>query len=233
MIEHKCILKNSKMTNKSVIAGMIAGVALLASCGQETKRTPGKIYMPDMAYSRAYETFADHSNLEAKGISYNNQPVAGTVARSQDYVYHIPMDSAGQETQYQASAAVQNPVQMLTDAEMEEAKRLYLVNCGICHGSKLDGNGPLWKDGNGPYPAKPATLKGDAKYEEMTEGMMFYSITYGRNLMGAYASQLTPKQRWNIVHYIKVEQGKKGNDGGANPPAAPAAASDSAALATK
>jgi hypothetical protein len=28
--------------------------------------------------------------------------------------------------------------------------------------------------------------------------------------MGAYASQLTPKQRWNIIHYIKVKQGKVG-----------------------
>jgi mono/diheme cytochrome c family protein len=205
------ILKNNKMTNKLRIAGLVAVIGLLAACSEDVKRKPGSIYMPDMAYSRAYETYADHSNLEANGISYNNTPVAGTVSRNQDYVYHIPKDSAGSETMYNASAAVPNPVQMLTEEEMTETKRLYLVNCGICHGTKLDGNGPLWKDGSGPYPAKPATLKGDAKYEEMTEGMMYYSVTYGRNLMGAYSAQLTPKQRWNIIHYIKVEQGKKGN----------------------
>jgi mono/diheme cytochrome c family protein len=200
------------MSRKILIAGLIAGAGLMAACGGDSvKRTPGKIYMPDMTYSRAYETYADHSNLEAKGISYNNTPVAGTVSRTQDYVYHIAKDEAGAEVNYNASAAVPNPVNFLTDAQMEEAKRLYLVQCGICHGTKLDGNGPLWKDGNGPYPAKPAALKGDAKYEEMTEGMMFYSITYGRNLMGAYASQLTPMQRWEIVHYIKVEQGVKSN----------------------
>jgi mono/diheme cytochrome c family protein len=34
-----------------------------------------------------------------------------------------------------------------------EAERLYLINCGICHGTKLDGNGPLYNDGKGPYPA--------------------------------------------------------------------------------
>jgi mono/diheme cytochrome c family protein len=188
--------------------------------------------MPDMAYSRAYETYADHSNLEQKGISYNSMPVAGTVSRNQDYVYHIPKDSAGSETMYNASAAVANPVQFLSEEQMTEAKRLYLVNCGICHGTKLDGNGPLWKDGSGPYPAKPATLKGDAKYEDMTEGMMFYSVTYGRNLMGAYASQLTPTQRWEIIHYIKVEQGKKVN--GTTVPATaltPAVKIDSAATA--
>lgn len=208
------------MTNTLRITGIITAVGLLTACGEEVKRTPGKIYMPDMAYSRAYETYADHSNLAEKGISYNATPVAGTVSRTQDYVYHIAQDEPGSEVNYMASAATPNPVQMLTDAEMEETKRLYLVNCGICHGTKLDGNGPLWKDGNGPYPAKPATLKGDAKYEEMTEGMMFYSVTYGRNLMGAYASQLTPKQRWDIIHYIKVEQGKKSNGAAETKPAA-------------
>ena len=43
---------------------------------------------------------------------------------------------------------------------MKEAERLYLVNCGICHGPKLDGNGPLWKDGDGPYPSAPKNLVG-------------------------------------------------------------------------
>jgi mono/diheme cytochrome c family protein len=228
-IIHSRILKYYKMTNKLRIAGIVAGFGMLAACGGDSvKRTPGKVYMPDMSYSRAYETYADQSNLEAKGISYNNQPVAGTVSRTQDYVYHIAKDEAGVETNYNASAAVPNPVQMLSEKELEETKRLYLVNCGICHGTKLDGNGPLWKDGAGPYPAKPATLKGDAKYEEMTEGMMFYSITYGRNLMGAYASSLTPIQRWNIVHYIKLEQGKKSNGTGLVAKASTPAAVDTA-----
>ena len=30
----------------------------LASCGSDVRRDPGRIYMPDMAYSRAYETYA-------------------------------------------------------------------------------------------------------------------------------------------------------------------------------
>jgi mono/diheme cytochrome c family protein len=101
-----------------------------------------------------------------------------------------------------------NPVQSLTDAQLKETERLYLINCGICHGAKLDGNGPLWNNGDGPYPSKPATLVGDAKYESMPEGQMFYSLTFGKNLMGSYASQLSAKQRWEVIHYIKVKQGK-------------------------
>jgi mono/diheme cytochrome c family protein len=199
------------MRNSLMIAATLGSVALLVACGSDVKRTPGKIYMPDMAYSRAYETYADHSNLAEKGINYTAAPVPGTVSRAEDYVFHIPKDAPGSEENYLASAAVVNPVQMLTEAELEETKRLYNIQCGICHGTKLDGNGPLYKGGDGPYPAKPATLVGDAKYEEMSEGMMFYSIAYGRNLMGGYSAQLTARQRWNIVHYIKMEQGKKTN----------------------
>jgi mono/diheme cytochrome c family protein len=209
---------------KSLSAIILLFTALLAvTACSDVKRKPGKIYMPDMAYSRGYETYADHSNLTAKGIHYNSLPVAGTVARSEGYVYHLSQDAPGDTTNYFASRLTPNPVASLNEAEMVEAERQYLINCGICHGAKLDGNGPLWKDGAGPYPAKPATLVGDAKYEAMTAGTMFYSITYGKNLMGAYASQLTPKQRWEIVHYIKSKQGKT---------AAPAGA-DSTALASK
>jgi mono/diheme cytochrome c family protein len=103
-------------------------------------------------------------------------------------------------------------------ATMTEAQRLYLVNCAICHGSKLDGNGPLYKDGNGPFAAKPATLVGDAKYEAMPEGQMYYSATYGKNKMGSYASQLDTRQRWMVIAYIKSKQAA------AKPSAAAAAA---------
>jgi hypothetical protein len=35
---------------------------------------------------------------------------------------------------------------------------------------------------------------------------MFYSIEYGKGMMGSYASQLSSKQRWSIIHYIKSKQ---------------------------
>jgi hypothetical protein len=32
-------------------------------------------------------------------------------------------------------------------------------------------------------------------------------MTYGKNLMGSYASQLNPVQRWMVVAYIRSKQG--------------------------
>jgi mono/diheme cytochrome c family protein len=182
---------------------------MLASCN-EVRRDPGRIYMPDMAYSRAFETYAvtpeQREELLKKGIHYSNIPVPGTMKRGALFPFDIPKDAAGDTASYVASKAVKNPLSGLDEATMVEAQRLYLVNCGICHGTKLDGNGPLYKGGDGPFPAKPATLVGDAKYEIMPEGQMYYSVTYGKNKMGSYASQLDTRQRWMVIAYIKSKQ---------------------------
>jgi mono/diheme cytochrome c family protein len=191
--------------NKFLAITFLAAVVILTSCS-DVKRKPGSIYMPDMAYSRAYETYADHSNLTEKGINYNNMPVAGTIARGHEMPFPIAKDKPGDTVNYYASRSVVNPIDSLSKKDYDEAERLYLINCGICHGAKLNGNGPLYKDGNGPYPAKPATLVGDVKYESMPAGQMFYSVQYGKNLMGSYASQLSRHQRWMIIRYIKDKQ---------------------------
>ena len=164
-----------------------------------------------MTYSRAYETYAmtpeEKEILLKKGIHFSNIPVPGTMKRGALFPFEIPMDSvAGDTTNYAASKLVKSPLTGLDEATMVEAQRLYLVNCGICHGTKLDGNGPLYKGGDGPFPAKPATLVGDVKYESMPEGQMFYSVTYGKNKMGSYASQLDTRQRWMVIAYIKSKQ---------------------------
>jgi mono/diheme cytochrome c family protein len=195
------------MKKLSIIACLTLAVVIV-SCS-DIKRKPNSTYMPDMAYSRAYETYADHSNLKDSGINYNNMPVAGTIARGEEYPFPYTMDAAGDTTNYVASKSVVNPFDSLSEVETVEAERIYLVNCGICHGKKLDGNGPLWKDGNGPYPAAPANLIGNAKYVNMPAGQMFYSLAYGKNTMGSYASQMTRKQRWQVIAYIKNKQKNK------------------------
>lgn len=199
----------------------MTGTGVIISCN-DVKRNPSNVYMPDMAYSRAYETYAERDSdffttdsLErGLKIFYNNKPVAGTIARGEEMPFLLAKDAAGDSTSYVTSRNIKNPIDSMSKKELVEAERLYLINCGICHGAKLDGNGPLYKGGEGPFPAKPATLVGDAKYEAMPAGMMFYSATYGKNLMGSYASQLSRKQRWEVIYYIKAKQ-KEGKAGGA------------------
>jgi mono/diheme cytochrome c family protein len=213
-----------KMKKLSVISVALLLMAVVAISCSDVKRKPGKVYMPDMAYSRAYETYSPNP-VFIDGQT-NREPVAGTVKRGQTFVYHIAQDKPGDTSNYFASKSTKNPITAMSDGELKEAERLFLVNCAICHGSKLDGNGPLWNDGDGPYPSKPAALVGDARYEQMPDGQMFYSITYGKNLMGGYASQLDARQRWMVISYIKSKQNKT------QPATAAAPAKDSTSVKT-
>lgn len=193
------------MKKLSILVVLFATTAALISCS-DIKRKPNRIYMPDMFYSRAYQTYSDHSNLTKEGVFYNEKPVTGTIARGEDMPFPLAKDAPGDTTNYAASKQIKSPIDSLTQQQYVETERLFLINCAICHGPKLDGNGPLYKGGEGPYPAKPAQLVGDAKYEAMPEGQMFYSVEYGKNLMGSYASQLSRQQRWQIIRYIKMKQ---------------------------
>lgn len=194
---------------KLTIISIFAAAVVLAACSN-VRRDPGRVYMPDMAYSRAYETYSVSEERKAEllkqGIHYSNMPVPGTVKRGENYTFRLAKDKAGDSTNYVASKQVTNPVTTWDTAMMTETARLYLIHCGICHGSNLDGNGPLWKGGDGPFPAAPRNLISDAITANMPDGQMFYSITYGKGAMGSYASQLNATQRWMIVKYIKSKQ---------------------------
>jgi hypothetical protein len=212
-----------RLTNILTIA-VTAMIVLMTSC--KDKRKPGSVYMPDMAYSRTYETYSEQdslkftSDINDKGgnkIYFNAMPAAGTIKRNELFPYTLPNDSNG----YKMSASIPNPVEFMTGAEMSEAGRLYNINCAICHGEKGLANGPM-----STKVGAIANFTLDM-YKVMKDGTMFHSITYGRRnvgLMGSYASQLNRKQRWMVIKYIRTLQG---------PATAAAAPVDSAATAKK
>ena len=178
------------------------GLVLLSSVftGCLDKHHPGLVYMPDMAYSRAYETY-DTNNLKSKGINYIPSPVHGTIKRGDLFPYTLPNDTNG----YRMSAEIKDPLPFLDSVNMNEAQRLFNINCAICHGVNLDAQGPMATSGK---VGGIANLKLD-QYKKLSEGTMFHVTTYGKNNMGSYASQLDKKQRWMVVQYIKSQQAKE------------------------
>ena len=88
--------------------------------------------MPDMAYSRAYETYATTEEMKAdllkRGIHFSNTPVPGTIKRGELLPFLIAKDSrgGGYASIITHPAQVKNP---LTSMDTVEAERLYLVNC--------------------------------------------------------------------------------------------------------
>jgi mono/diheme cytochrome c family protein len=193
------------MKKIAIISTLIITTAVvLISC--DSKRQPGKIYMPDMTYSRAYETYAlrdstlftmDAADAGHK-IYYNGQTVTGTMKRGELAPYTVPNDSNGL---LNLSSLVKNPLAPLTTADSLEAARLFNINCGICHGPKAEANGPV--------AAKIGGVKSIiALSPTYSDGRLFFVMTYGQNNMGSYASQLSREQRWRIVQYIRTLEPK-------------------------
>lgn len=184
---------------KSIIYILFVVATLIVSCS-EYNRKPGRVYAPDMVYSRAVDYYNGTDKIEKEHGSYNKMPVQGTVAREQSLPDHTTeADTTNVKT-------MTNPFS-LTQNDVDEGKRLYAIYCGICHGEQLDGNGPLYSSGK--FAAMPANLKGE-KYLTMSQGTMYHAIKFGKNAMGSYASQLDTKQRWQVIAYIKKIQSENG-----------------------
>ena len=206
-----------------LLLAVIMGLGtMMNSC--DSKREPGKTYMPDMAYSRAYEAYTAN-DLAKQDINYIPYPVEGTIRRGDLFPYPLPNDSNG----YKMSATIKDPLPPLDETQMKEAQRLFNINCAICHGAEMNAQGPLGTGGKVPAIAN-LTL---AQYIAMPEGTMFHSVTYGKGNMGSYASQLTRRQRWMVVQYVKAHQASLSGGGSASTTDSTATSSNSDSTTSK
>ncbi len=190
--------------NKNIfITIIVAGASLAMSCNSgNVRRNPGKTYVPDMTYSRAYDAYSamGDDSMVTPVSTESLKPVKGTIARGHALPTHL------EEKDSIAYYAMTSPYKF-TELELSEGQRKYDIYCGICHGQKLDGEGPLYTSGK--FAAMPANLMGDA-YKSMSQGKMYYAIMYGKGMMGSYSSQLSENERWAIVAYIKKVQSENG-----------------------
>ncbi len=196
-----------KNTIITVLVLAITGAAsVMTGCSIDSKREPGKIYMPDMTYSRAIETYAaldstvftDDSAKIGEQIFYNRMPVPGTMRRGDLMPYPYANDSVD----YAMCAQVKNPMPALNTADSAEASSFFNLTCALYHGADGKADGPLSSKIGG------IANFTQQKYIDMADGTMFHSINYGKNNMGSYASQLSRQQRWMIIHYIRTLQPK-------------------------
>jgi hypothetical protein len=182
---------------------IVASAAALgfAACNSgEHRKNPGKAYAMDMTHSRAYDAYTANPNFTDSQTS--RLPVVGTVARGHALPDHMTEGDTNGYKMFTTSAK-------FNDAEIKEGGRLFNIYCAVCHGTALDGNGPLYSSGK--FAAMPANLVGGVNLN-MPAGQIYAAIKYGKNMMGSYASQLDPVQRWQIIAYIKKQQAGAGGE---------------------
>jgi hypothetical protein len=85
---------------------------------------------------------------------------------------------------------------------LKRGQQRFTINCTPCHGATGEGKGITQKIG---AMAVVANLH-DKRIVELPDGELFFVITSGRNLMGAYGANVTVEDRWAIIAYLRALQ---------------------------
>lgn len=78
-------------------------------------------------------------------------------------------------------------------------RALFRTLCLPCHGATGMGNGPVGLIMEVP----PVDLRSDYVKEDLTDGWIWGTITFGGFVMPRYGYDLNPEERWDIVNYVR------------------------------
>ena len=218
-----------KTINTAVNFSIIAFTILIFGACTSDPDSSGYEYMPDMYRSPSIEAYVDYGeirgrenkNLKSKQSAMtpprNTIPFCGT--DSTEVRLMLPnlrkanaawKESHGfygvdlsKDDEYLLAANDINPYKLTaanSASMMTNGKELFTAMCQHCHGEKGDGNGPMVA--SGAYVGVPAY----ATLTALSDGQMYYSIYYGKNMMGAHNSLVSKKEIWTLVHYVRQFQ---------------------------
>jgi len=139
----------------------------------------------------------DMVDVQKRTGTIMRQKAPGTVAIGMSEYYVPSREEAEKMT---------NPVKA-DAASLAKGKRLFAVNCLQCHGD-------ISKKPYEPGAVGKKTLQTPPDltldtYKTRTDGSIFATIHFGIRLMPGHGWKLTPTDHWDIVNYIRNQQGIK------------------------
>lgn len=149
--------------------------------------------MPGLAFAMpwSWDMFSQpsHKAQEEKALDYPE----GTVPTKGS---EIKLPAWAHESE--EAKSLKNPVEPTT-ASIDRGRVMFVTHCATCHGRRGKGDGPVGKK----Y-VPPTDLTSAYVQEKLTEGQIYYTITYGgRAIMPVYSDSLEVEDRWHIVNYIR------------------------------
>ena len=169
------------MRNTRNIWPLLGTMVLLAGCRQDMHDQPR--FKP-LAMSDFY------SDLRS-----SRTPVEGTVARGQLH----------EDTYFYTGKVGNNPGDYMpfpvTEQVLARGEQRFNIYCAPCHSRLGDGNGMIVQRGLRQPPSYHTE-----RLRKAPLGYFFDVMTNGFGAMPDYASQIPPRDRWNIVAYIRALQ---------------------------
>lgn len=176
----------------------ISCLLLLSGCaGISTRSTQVEVW-PDMKRQHKFRAQSANPNF-ADGRTHQLPP-EGTVA-----VGLLNADDAFYQGQVGSMYVGRNPL-TYDKATFELGQKKFNTYCSPCHDRTGSGHGVVWKK----LPTfAPANLHED-RIRAYPDGEIFDVITNGRRTMKGLKTQITPRDRWAIISYVRVMQRQDG-----------------------
>lgn len=182
-----------------IILLLLTGL-ILSSCDRQ-KNQRGYDFIPDMVYSRAYDTYSDNPNFSDSATM--RVPVSGTVPMG-FIPFRYTVDTI---SRMKAGAELKNPY-TATPEVLERGKLMFTTFCIGCHGELGKGDGQLFS--SGLYPLKPRDISARPTARR-PDGQIYHTITLGFGSMMPHGAQVRPEDRWKVVLYIRELQKAAGS----------------------
>ena len=204
-------------------------IFILVAC-TENADSPGVEFMPDMYRATGYEAYlkkfdidsADFFERNLDKLGYDDTPdsIKFVLREEVQQLYNVfngglitrkPVKGSIPEGKKpfpikkgirSEAKSIKMPIPY-TETSLVEGKSYYEIFCVHCHGSKGEGNGSLIK--KELFLKPPAYNSGTTK--DLSVGEIYYTIYYGKGMMGSHASQIVEEKRWKIVQYVQTFQG--------------------------
>jgi len=200
----------------------LVGIALIG-CRGEISTAPPVHLVQNMDFQdklRAQSESGFSGWADKRGM---RKPVKGTIARGSLGAHNTDAEVASLHN-WKADGddgklvfVTKNPLPA-TLANIERGRERYNINCSVCHGRNGRGVGIV---GRQLFPLPPSFVpkaKDDhplTRHEErvynLPVGEMFETITNGKATMQQYGTQVSVRDRWCIIHYIRALQHRAKN----------------------
>lgn len=189
-----------------ILALIALAIVGIAGCRGSKSRRPPLYIFPDMKRQPRLRPQTSDGFFD-DGLS-SRLAVPGTIPRSE------PIGAGGQLVySWQDSPVntgrvagttnfIENNPLPVTAQMLRRGQEVFNVKCAACHSRLGDGNGVPKRINAMPVVADLH----EKRIVELTDGELFNTLSYGKNLMPAYAGSINIPDRWAAIAYLRALQ---------------------------
>lgn len=86
------------------------------------------------------------------------------------------------------------------EVSVQRGEILFSIYCAMCHGDSGQGGGPLAQY----YEERPLRSLSSSSIVAQFDGQLFQTITEGYSRMPPQAEALSPRERWDVINYMRT-----------------------------